>query len=368
VAWKFPPVQKTTRILQIQASVGRTGALTPFALLEPVNLSGARVKQASLHNLDEIRRKDIREGDWALVQRGGEVIPVVVQVYPERRPRGGLPQWNLPASCPVCGAPVEREAQSAAAYCTGAACPAQLVQRILHFGSRGAMDIRGLGERTVEQLTSLRVVRDVGDLYDPGRMGLAVVSGLERMGERSAANLLASIEQSKKRPLPKLIHGLGIRHVGETVAERLARSVSSLEQLAAMTVEQLVSLQDVGPVVAGSVATFFSQRRTREVIEKLRRFGVRLQGEEVRRGPQPLLGKVFVLTGGLQSYSRDQARRLLESLGATVASSVSKKTDYVIAGSDPGSKLDRAEELGRPVLSEPAFLAMLREVAPHLQA
>jgi DNA ligase (NAD+) len=370
LAWKFPPQQKTTRILRIMASVGRTGAVTPFAELEPVILSGARVKLATLHNEDEIRRKDIREGDWALVERAGDVIPAVIQVFPDRRPPGGLPEWHMPARCPVCGARIERAAGEAVAYCTGADCPAQLVQRIFHFGSRGAMDIEGLGEKTIEQLIEARgpdgerLVRDVGDLYDPARVNRETLVGLERMGEKSAENLLAAIERSKDRPLARLIYGLGIRHVGETVAERLAGGVSSLAELASLSEERLQEIDGIGPVVAASVATFFAQDATKRLVEKLQRFGLKLEGEPRPEGPRPLAGKTFVLTGTLAGMTREEARALLVSLGAKVASSVSKKTDYVVAGEDPGSKLEKARELGRPVLDE----AGLRELIARLKA
>jgi DNA ligase (NAD+) len=361
IAWKFPPAQKTTRILKILPSVGRTGAMTPFAVLEPVLLSGARVKQATLHNLDEIRRKDIREGDIALVQRGGDVIPGVVQVFPERRPPEGLPEWQMPDRCPVCGAPVERAEGEAVAYCTGAACPAQLVQRILHFGSRGAMDIAGLGEKIVSQIVEKGIVRDVGDLYDSERVNRTVLAALDRMGAKSADNLLAQIDASRSRPLPRLVYALGIRHVGETVAERLTANVSSIDELSAMSEESLKAMDGIGPVVARSVCTFFGQEQTRSLIEKLRRFGVRLTGDPRPTGPAPLSGKTFVLTGALGSMSRDQAKKRLEALGGKVASSVSKKTDYVIAGTDAGSKLEKARELGRPILDEAAFLDLLAQ-------
>jgi DNA ligase (NAD+) len=361
IAWKFPPVQKTTRILRILPSVGRTGAITPFAQLEPVILSGARVKQASLFNLDEIRRKDIREGDWALVQRGGEVIPNVVKVFPERRPPEGLPEWQMPAQCPVCGAKIERAEGEAVAYCTGIDCPAQRVQRILHFGGRGAMDIAGLGEKTIVQLTETGLVRDVADLYDPDRVNLENLLRLERMGETSAQNLLQAIEASKDRPLARLIYGLSIRHVGETVAARLAAGVESLDELASASEERLMEIDGIGPVVAKSVATFFGNEATKAVVEKLKRFGVKTTGEPKPTGPRPLAGKTFVLTGTLESLSREEAKRLLESLGAKVASSVSKKTDYVVAGADAGSKLAKAKELGRSVLDEAGLKKLIED-------
>lgn len=361
IAWKFPPVQKTTRILDILPSVGRTGAITPFAQLEPVILSGARVKQASLFNMDEIERKDIRIGDHALVERGGEVIPHVVQVFPERRAgrEHEIRKFEMPKDCPVCGAKVERAEGEAVYYCTGAACPAQVVQRIVHFGSRGAMDIDGLGERTVEQLVEAGLVHDVGDLYFLTKEQLL---GLERMGEISAGNLLAAIERSKTRPLSRLIYALSIRHVGETVAERIAGAVPGLDDPALASEEQLREIHGIGPVVAKSVATFFSQDQTKRLIEKLRRAGVNLEGEPRPSGPRRLEGKTFVLTGTFDTWSREELTELLKAEGAKVTSSVSKKTDYVVAGADPGSKLDKAKELGRPVLDEAGLKKLLADL------
>jgi DNA ligase (NAD+) len=358
LAWKFPPVQRKSRILRIIPSVGRTGAITPFADLEPVVLSGARVKQASLFNLDYIRRKDIREGDAALVQRGGEVIPYVVKVYPEERPPEGLPEWKLPEECPACGARIERPEGEAVAYCTGARCPVQMVQRIFHFGSRGAMDIGGLGEKTIEALVNAGWVADVGDIFYLQRERLLE---LERMGEKSVENLLSAIRRAKDRPLWKLIYGLGIRHVGETVAQLLSRGFHRLDDLAAAGEEELAKVHGIGPVVAKSVATFFRNPDTRVVIEKLRAAGVRLEEEAGPAGPRPLEGKTLVLTGGFEGYTREGLKSLLESLGAKVASSVSKKTDYVIAGADPGTKLARAQELSRPVLDQAGLTRLLEE-------
>lgn len=367
VAWKFPPVQKDTRVLRISVSVGRTGACTPYAELEPVVLSGARVKMATLHNLDEVRRKDIREGDVALVERAGDVIPAVIKVYPERRPPEGLPEWRMPDACPVCGAPIEREEGEAVAYCTGSACAAQVVMKIFHFGGRGAMDIGGLGEKLIALLTTTLhedgapLVRDVSDLFDAARVNLATLSALPRFGEKSALNLLEQLESAKSRPLARLVYGLGIRHVGETVAQRLVSAVSSLQELAGQTEETLTAIEGVGPVVAHTVVGYFAQPTTQALVARLAALGLNLRATRVV-GPKPLLGKTFVLTGTLASLSRDAAKERLVSLGAKVASSVSKKTDYVVAGEEAGSKLEKARELGRPILDEAAFLALLDEV------
>lgn len=349
IAWKFPPVQKKTKILRIIPSVGRTGAITPFAELEPVLLSGARVKQASLFNIDEIRRKDIREGDVALVQRGGEVIPNVVRVFPEERPAEGLPEWQLPTHCPACGAAIERTEGEAVAYCTGSACPVQRVQRLFHFGGRGAMDIAGLGEKTIEQLAAANLVADAGDLFTLSREKLLEV---ERMADKSADNLLRAIDAARDRPTARLVYALGIRHVGETVARALARAFPRVEDLAAADEERLLEVPGIGPVVAHSVATFFQNPDARVLLDKLAAAGVRLEDEASAGRATPLSGKSFVLTGSFESFSREALKEQLESLGAKVSSSVSKKTDYVVAGSEPGSKLDRARELGRPVLDE----------------
>jgi DNA ligase (NAD+) len=349
IAWKFPPVQRRTRILRIMPSVGRTGAVTPFAELEPVILSGATVKLASLFNMDEIRRKDIREGDIALVQRGGEVIPNVIKVYPEERPPEGLPEWNMPERCPVCDAAIERPEGEAMAYCTGASCPAQLVQRIFHFAGRGGLDIVGLGEKTIQQMVDAGLLRDAGDIFSLTKERLLE---LERMGEKSADNLIAAIDGAKDRPLARLINALGIRHVGETVARTLARAFSKLEALAAATEEDLLAVSGIGPVVAKSVATYFRNPDARVVLDKLKAGGVRVEDEARSSGARPLAGKTFVLTGTFEKWSREALKELLEGMGARVASSVSKKTDWVVAGSNPGTKLDKARELERPVIDE----------------
>src|SRR5262245_58622627 len=359
IAWKFAPVQKKTRILRIIPSVGRTGAITPFAELEPVILSGARVKQASLFNIDEIRRKDIREGDVALVQRGGEVIPNVVRVFPEERPPEGLPEWHLPEHCPFCGSAIERPEGEAVAYCTGARCPVQVVQRIFHFGGRGAMDIAGLGERTIETAFRAGLLADVADVFFLTR---EQVVGMERMADKSADNLLRAIEAAKDRPLARLVYGLGIRHVGETVARTLVRAFPRLDDLRAADEEKLTSVPGIGPVVAQSVAIFFRNPATDVVIEKLRKAGVRLEDPVEPQGPTPLAGKTFVLTGGFETWGREELKQLLEKLGAKVASSVSKKTDYVVAGTDAGSKLDKAKELSRPILDEAGLKKLLDEL------
>src|SRR6185295_9149795 len=287
--------------------------------------SGARVKQASLFNIDEIRRKDIREGDVALVQRGGEVIPNVVRVFPELRPPEGLPEWQMPERCPACGSPIERPQGEAAAYCTGARCPVQRVQRLAHFAGRGAMDITGLGERTAQALVEAELVRDAGDVFFLTREQLL---GLERMGAKSVENLLRAIEKAKDRPLARLVYGLGIRHVGETVARVLARAFPRLEDLAAAGEAELTAVEGIGPVVARGVARFFGNPQAQEVVGKLKKGGVRIEEKPGQEGPRPFAGKTFVITGSFEEWSREELKRLLEDLGARVASSVSRRTDY----------------------------------------
>ena len=356
IAWKFPPMQRKTRILRIRSSVGRTGAITPFAELEPVIVSGVRVKLASLFNLDEIRRKDIREGDMALVQRGGDVIPNVVRVYPEERPPEGLPEWHLPTHCPACGAAIERSDGEAMAYCTGTSCPVQLVQRVFHFGGRGGMDIAGLGEKRIEQLVNADLVNDVADVFFLTREKLLA---LERTGEKSADNLLAAIEGAKHHPVSRLINSLGIRHVGETVARLLAREFPKLKDLAEAPEERIHEIKGIGPVVAKSVATFFQNPSTKVLLEKLERAGVHIEDEAAERAPTPLAGKTFVLTGTFENYSREELKELLEGLGAKVSSSVSSKTSYVVVGADAGSKAEKARELKRPILNEAELQKLL---------
>ncbi|RME76962.1 MAG: NAD-dependent DNA ligase LigA [Planctomycetota bacterium] len=358
IAWKFPPIQRETRLLDIGISVGRTGALTPFAILEPVEIAGAIVRRASLHNFDEIERKDIRIGDWVWVERAGDVIPYVVGPIVERR-TGKERRFVPPTHCPVCGAPVDRAPGEATAYCTGASCPAQRVQRLVYFASRTGMDIEGLGEKLATQLVERGLVEDVGDLYFLRKEQLLE---LERMGEKSADNLLGAIERSKRQPLSRVLTALGIRHVGPTVARLLVRHFPSIDALAAASEEQLAAIPQIGPVVAHSVRTFFSSERNREVIEKLRRAGVQLEEATTHEGPRPFEGKTVVVTGRLERWTRSEIKEFLERLGAHVASSVSKRTDFVLAGEDPGSKLDRARELGRPVLDEQAFVAELRKL------
>lgn len=355
IAQKFPAQEELTRVVGIDIQVGRTGALTPVARLEPVFVGGVTVTNATLHNLDEIRRKDVRVGDWVVVRRAGDVIPEVVQTVPDRR-EGVLEAFAMPTSCPVCGSAVEREEGEAVFRCTGGlVCPAQRIRSILHYASRKAMDIEGLGEKLVRQLVEKDLVHSIADLYSLDRETLA---GLERMGEKSADNLLQELERSKRPPLDRLLYALGIREVGEVTATSLARHFGSLNGVIEASEEALTEVPDVGPVVAAHVHAFFRERHNLEVLGELDAAGMRWQPLERAQGAQPLEGQTWVLTGAL-GMPRARAKSLLEGLGARVTGSVSKNTDVLLAGEDPGSKLRKAESLGIEVLDEDAFRALL---------
>ncbi len=406
VAFKFPAEQKETRVVGILPSVGRTGTVTPIAELEPVFIAGSTVSRASLHNEDYVRDKDIRVGDWVVVQKAGDVIPEVVRVLKERR-TGQEREFVMPAACPVCGARVVREEGEAAHRCTASlTCPAQRVEGLIHFASRDAMDIEGLGPAVVEKLLESGLVQDAADLYTlAGRR--AELAGLKlreaprtgkpvEFGEVLTAKLLAAVERSKRRPLHNLLVGLGIRFVGGRVARVLARHFGTLDRLMAASPEELTQVAEIGPKIAESVASFFGERRNREIVEKLRRSGVNLtepvpaarvragaggpaggpgaaggpgRGQlslfgpapEPGAGTSPFAGKTVVFTGTLESLTRAEAEGLVESLGGRAASSVSSRTDFVVAGSEAGSKLDKARELGVRVLTEAEFRAMVEE-------
>ena len=361
VAHKYPAQEMLTTVQAIEVQVGRTGKLTPVAKLAPVFVGGVTVTNATLHNEDEARRKDVRVGDTVIVRRAGDVIPEVVAVLPDKR-QPGLAIFTMPTLCPVCGSLAVREPGEADHRCTGGLfCAAQRKQAILHFAQRRAMDIEGLGDKLVDQLVDQEVVKVLPDLY---RLGLTALAALDRMAEKSAQNVLSALEKSKSTTLPRFLFGLGIRHVGEATARELARQFGSLDAIMAASPEQLLQVPDIGPVVAQSIRTFFDQAHNREVIEQLRACGVHWpEGVSIQPVLSPLAGKTFVLTGTLTALSRDQAKLKLESAGAKVAGSVSKKTDYVVAGQEAGSKLDKARELGVPVLDEAGFEALLSQLA-----
>ena len=355
IAHKYPAQEEITTVLGIDVQVGRTGAITPVARLSPVLVGGVTVTNATLHNEDEVRRKDVRVGDMVVVRRAGDVIPEVVSVVLDRRPQHTQP-FEIPSRCPICDSHIERLVDEAIARCSGGLfCAAQRKQALLHFAHRRAMDIEGLGDKIVDQLVDLNLVRTPADLY---RLGFSALANLERMGDKSADNLIRSIAQSKSTSLPRFIFGLGIRHVGESTAKDLAKYFGTMQALMDAQMEDLLTVNDVGPVVANSIISFMSESHNREVIEQLLASGIEFQVEE-QIASVDLSGKTFVLTGTLPTMSRDQAKALLEAAGAKVAGSVSQKTSYVVAGSDAGSKLEKANELGIPILDEDALMKIL---------
>jgi DNA ligase (NAD+) len=348
LAFKFQPKQESTKILDIVVQVGRTGALTPVAVMEPVKVGGVEVSRATLHNQDEIDKKDVRIGDTVIIQRAGDVIPEVVQVIESKR-TGEEKKFKMPPECPICGAEVERE--EVIYRCIGLDCPAQLKGRIKHFASKRAMDIDGLGVKLIDQLVNKGLVKDVADLYYIKKEELIA---LERMADKSAQNIIDAIEGSKERPFSKFLFALGIRHVGQHISEILARRYPRLDDFFHLSDEDLQQVEEVGPEVAASVIHFFMDKKNKESIERLKQAGVKGIESQVK-GREKLAGKVFVFTGALRSCGRDEARNRVESLGATTASGVSKKVDFVVAGEDPGSKIDKARELGIKILTEDEF-------------
>ncbi|HYW58720.1 MAG TPA: NAD-dependent DNA ligase LigA [Polaromonas sp.] len=357
VAHKYPAQEQMTTVLAIDVQVGRTGKLTPVAKLAPVFVGGVTVTNATLHNEDEARRKDVRIGDTVIVRRAGDVIPEVVSVLPDKRVQDS-PQFTMPRQCPVCGSDAVREEGEADYRCTGGLfCGAQRKEAILHYAHRRAVEVEGLGDKLVEQLVDANVIRTLPDLY---KLGLTSLASLERMADKSANNLLEALEKSKQTTLPRFLFGLGIRHVGEATAKELARHFGKLDAVIAASEAQLLEVSDVGPIVAKSIRTFFDQEHNREVVEQLRACGVTwTEGEPAARAPQPFSGKTFVITGTLPTLSRDEAKDLVEAAGGKVAGSVSKKTDYVVAGTEAGSKLTKAQELGVAVIDEAQLLALL---------
>jgi DNA ligase (NAD+) len=358
IAHKFPAQEALTEVLDITVQVGRTGAITPVARLKPVFVGGVTVTNATLHNEDEVRRKDVHIGDTVSVRRAGDVIPEVVNVVAERRPSDAR-AFVMPSACPICGSHIVRLQDEAVARCSGGLfCPAQRKQAILHFASRRAMDVEGLGDKLVDQLVDNSLVHTLSDIY---RLDMTTLSGLERMAEKSAQNILDALEKSKSTTLARFIYALGIRNVGEATAKDLARHFGNLQHLQSADIEQLLEVSDVGPIVAESIRDFFSEQHNREVIAQLIDAGVHWQDTEGRGTTTGhLSGKTLVLTGTLPTMSRDKAKELIEAAGGKVSGSVSKKTDYVVAGAEAGNKLDKAQELGVPILDEAGLLVLLQ--------
>jgi DNA ligase (NAD+) len=361
VAHKYPAQEQLTLLRGIDIQVGRTGKLTPVAKLEPVFVGGTTVSNATLHNVFELRRKGVRVGDTVIVRRAGDVIPEVVGRVPGER-ASYVPNFRQPRQCPVCGSAVLRERGGMDHRCTGGLfCAAQRKQALLHFAGRRAMDVEGLGDKLVDQLVDSGLIRTLPELYT---LGVAKLIALDRMAEKSAANILAGLEKSKQTTLARFLYALGIRHVGETTAKDLARHFGGVDRLMDASLEQLLQVPDVGPIVAQSIHAFFDQAHNREVVEQLRAAGITWsehEGSADETAPKPLAGKTFVLTGTLPSLSRDEAKALIEEAGGKVAGSVSKKTHFVVAGTEAGSKLDKARELGVAVLDEAGLREILKE-------
>ncbi|MEK8017969.1 MAG: NAD-dependent DNA ligase LigA, partial [Candidatus Parabeggiatoa sp.] len=358
IAHKFPAQEALTQLLEIDVQVGRTGALTPVARLAPINVGGVTVTNATLHNQDEIDRKDVRVGDTVIVRRAGDVIPEVVRILPEKRPENSQP-FVLPDHCPVCGSDVSRVEDEAVARCTGGLfCPAQRKEALQHFASRRAMEIEGLGEKRVEQLIADELVENLADIYTLSHEQWA---GLEGMGQKSADKMMKAIEKSKSTTLDRFLYALGIREVGDSTARLLAQEFGDLEKLMSATRRELKQIPDIGPVAAKSIVTFFQQPHNREVIQRLQAVGVQWpQNESLVATAQALAGKAFVLTGSLTGMTRDDAKARLQALGAKVSNSVSRKTDYVVAGEKAGSKLEKARTLGINVIDEAGLLGLLQ--------
>jgi DNA ligase (NAD+) len=361
IAFKYPPLQAESVIEEISVQVGRTGAITPVAHLKPVHLAGVVVKRATLHNEDEIRRKEIKIKDHVKVQRAGEVIPEVVEVIKSKR-TGREKEFVMPKTCPVCGAKIFKSEGEAIARCTNISCPAQVMGRIIHFTTREAMDMEHVGPALVNQLIEKGYVKDAADLYSLTKED---IKKLERMADKSAQNVIDSIKASLDRPFDRLLYSLGIRMVGKRTAQLIADHYSDIDELAKASVEELSEIHEVGPKVAEGIVNFFREKENRQFIEKLKKAGVRIKGQgSSSKGPKPLKGKTFVFTGGMTHYTRPDAEELARQLGGNASGSVSKRTDYVVAGTDPGSKYEKAKKLGVEILTEDEFVKLMKKHAP----
>ncbi|MCM8767309.1 MAG: NAD-dependent DNA ligase LigA [Candidatus Omnitrophica bacterium] len=357
VAYKFPPEQVSTVVKDVIVQVGRTGTLTPVAILEPVIVSGTTVSRATLHNFDEIKRLGVKIGDRVFVEKSGEIIPKVVKVIPEAR-TGKEKDIPIPEFCPVCGSKVVKDVEEVAIRCPNIRCPAQVKERIIHFASRDAMDIEGLGEKWVNIFVDNGLLSDYGDIY---YLKYEDLINIERMGDKSVKNLLNAIEKSKTRPFANLIYALGIRHIGIHASEILADEFNSIDQLKDATIERLSSISEIGPIMAESIVEFFSNQENLKVIEKLKKAGVKMEKEKLEEKKDILSGLTFVITGTLENYSRNEIQNYIKKLGGKVTDSVSKKTDYLICGKEPGSKLQKAQQLGVKIISEQEFEQLVKE-------
>lgn len=357
IAYKYPPEQKETLLKDITFQVGRTGAITPMAILEPVKVAGSTISKTTLHNEDFIKEKDLRVGDTVVIQKAGDVIPEVVDVLKEKR-TGNEKKFVMPTKCPVCGADAVREEGEAAVRCIGVECPAKQYRNILHFASREAMNIKGLGDSIIEELLNRKLIFNIADLYS---LKLEDIASLKKNGQKFAQNLIEAINESKNNELYRLINGLGIRHIGAKAAKQLAKKYKNIENLQNASLESLIMIDDMGEIMAESIFEFFSQEQTKDLIQKLKDAGLNMNSKEVSNGDGRFDGMIFVLTGGLDNYSRKEAEEIIENFGGKTSSSVSKKTTYVLAGEDGGSKLTKAQDLGIPIITEEEFINMIRE-------
>lgn len=356
IAYKYPPEQKATILKDIICQVGRTGAITPMAILEPVKVAGSTISKTTLHNEDFIKEKNLKIGDTVLIQKAGDVIPEVVGVVLEKR-TGNEKEFEMPRKCPVCGADAVREEGEAAVRCIGIECPAKQYRNIIHFASREAMNIKGLGDSIIEEFLNRNMIKNISDLYT---LKLEDIASLKKSGTKFAQNLVNAIEETKKNEFYRLINGLGIRHIGVKAAKQLAKIYKNIDNLQNASYESLLEIDDLGEIMAQSVYEFFSQEQTKDLIEKFKTYGINMQEKENENTDNRFEGMIFVLTGGLENYSRKEAEDIIEKFGGKTSSSVSKKTTYVLAGEDGGSKLTKAQSLGIEIITENQFLDMIK--------